>query len=756
MKELSFADILLAELGAWEEASTSITSSHTLLPRQASFAPSLEDVQQVLPAGIGQLYSHQAAVLEHALRGEHVTLATPTASGKTLALTLPSLIKRATYREGTVMCIAPTRALVEQWTKLVQEWQPSLQVASYTGDTPKPERRKIRERIQFLVTTPDMLHMGILPYHAGWHRFLSHLEDVYIDEGHEYSGVFGSHMALILRRLRRVILAHRAAEPSFLFASATIGNPAEHAALLLGEPVTAITENGAPSGGRRIAIWQPPDERGHSEECARLMAYFITQGIRTILFGQARQSVERMVRVVREHLPPDLQRKIVAYRAGYLYEQRQQMQQQLMNGELLGVVATNALELGIDIGHLDVSILDGYPGSVSSFWQQAGRAGRRERSALTILVLREDALDQYFSLHPEKLLEQPTEQALVNSSNPYILPRHLLCATFEEPLAPEQVELFGPHAQQHLDELIAEKAVFERRGKYYASDSHKNPAYQVPLRQVGEQLTMLIGEQKLEETDIHHATTECYEGAVYYSQGRSHLVERLDLERGTIQLVPREMGYYTEPLIQTDVDILCTSLLCRRRHASLYYGDVLVTRTVTSYVKRHSRYRNVLDRFDLENPLETELETKALWILVDDDIVTALQAHSFDPAGSLHATEHSLIALLPLHVLGDRRDVGGVSVVPVHPQTNKATIFIYDGYPGGMGYAEGAYHQFMALAQETFETLQACMCEGGCLSCVQSPKCGNQNRPLDKRGAIFLLQALLGRDEQEEKSSPQT
>ena len=604
------------------------------------------------------------------------------------------------------MCLAPTRALVEQWTKLVQGWQPSLEVASYTGDTPKPERRKIRERIQFLVTTPDMLHMGILPYHAGWHRFLSHLEDVYIDEGHEYSGVFGSHMALILRRLRRVILVHRTAEPSFLFASATIGNPAEHAALLLGEPVTAITENGAPSGGRRIAIWQPPDERGHSEECARLMAYFIKQGIRTILFGQARQSVERMVRVVQEHLPPDLQRKIVAYRAGYLYEQRQQMQQQLMNGELLGVVATNALELGIDIGHLDVSILDGYPGSVSSFWQQAGRAGRRERSALTILVLREDALDQYFSLHPEKLLEQPTEQALANSSNPCILPRHLLCATFEEPLAPEQVELFGPHAQQHLDELIAEKAVFERRGKYYASDSHKNPAYQVPLRQVGEQLTMLIGEQTLEETDIHHAITECYEGAVYYSQGRSHLVERLDLERGTIQLVPRETGYYTEPLIQTDVDILCTSLLCRRKHASLYYGDVLVTRIVTSYAKRHSRYRNMLDRFDLENPLETELETKALWILVDDDIVNALQAHSFDAAGSLHATEHSLIALLPLHVLGDRRDLGGVSVVPVHPQTNKATIFIYDGYPGGMGYAEGAYHQFTALAQATFETLR--------------------------------------------------
>ncbi len=720
--ELSFADTLLSELRAWEGTNASITSSHALLPRPANFVPIPEDVWPFLPAGIERLYSHQARVLEHAVRGEHVTLATPTASGKSLALALPGLLKRAGQCEATIMCIAPTRALVEQWTKQAQDWHPGIHVASYTGDTPKHERRKIRERVQFLVTTPDMLHMGILPYHNGWRRFLSCLEDVYIDEGHEYSGVFGSHMALILRRLRRVVLAHRAQEPSFLFASATIGNPAQHAELLLGEAVTAISENGAPSGGRQIVIWQPPEERGHSEESARLMAYFVQRGVRSILFGQARQSVERLVRLVREQLPPSRRQAIAAYRAGYLYEQRRQLQRQLTAGELLGVVATNALELGIDIGHLDVSILDGYPGSVSSFWQQAGRAGRRERSGLTILVLRADALDQYFSFHPQKLLERPAEAALVNSSNPYILPRHLLCAAFEEPLTREEVALFGPRAQQHLDELVAQRALRERGGKYYAADLRRSPAYQVALRQVGERLDLLLGEKKLEETDIHHAISECYPGAIYYSQGRSHVVERLDLSRGTISLSPREAAYYTEPLVQTDVEILCTVRQAQR----MYYGDVLVTRTVTSYVKRHSRYRSALDRCELEQPLESQLETKALWILIEDDIVAELKARGYDPAGSLHAAEHGLIALLPLYVLGDRRDVGGVSVVPLHHQTEQATIFIYDGYPGGMGYAEGAYQQFAALARATLETLSACPCEGGCMSCIQSPKCGNR------------------------------
>lgn len=742
--EASFADMLLARLRTLESAEQSLTSVHAVLPRQAVFAPLDSEVQHLLPVGVQFLYQHQALVLERALAGSHVTLATPTASGKTLALALPGRFRRRLRSEATVLCIAPTRALVEQWRQLFLEWNPAVSVASYTGDTPKRERREIRETAQILVSTPDMVHMGLLPFHAAWHRFLSRLEDVYIDEGHEYSGVFGSHMALILRRLRRVILAHRANEPTFLIASATIGNPAEHATQLLGAPVPAIIENGAPSGGRKIVIWQPPDERGHSEEAARLMAFFLQQGVRTILFGQARQSVERMVRQVREGLSASLQDKVMAYRAGYMPAERKEIQRRLAAGTLLGVVSTNALELGIDIGHLDVSILDGYPGSVASFWQQAGRAGRRERSALTLLVLRQDALDQYFALYPEKLLERPAEAALVNISNPYILPRHLLCAIYEEPLARDKLSLFGPHAEAAAQALVEDREVWEKGGLYVpARSGGRNPAYAISLRQIGERLDLVIGEKRIEETDIFHAVTECYPGAVYFSQGRSLVSERLDLERGKIHLLPRETGYYTEPLVATDVEILCTQLQARRARAHLYIGDAVVTRTVSSYIKRHSVYHSVLDRFDLDRALSTQLETKSLWILVDDAMVEELIASGFDPAGSLHAAEHSLIALLPLYVLGDRRDVGGVSVVPFHQQTGRATIFLYDGYPGGIGYSEEAYRQFPALAQATLETLRACPCEGGCLSCCFSPKCGNQNRPMDKRGAIFLLQALL-------------
>lgn len=741
--ESSFADTLLTELRTWEQCREQIVSCHSLPLLAPVFAAVEEQVRYILPQGINTLYHHQAKTLEQALQGGHVTLATATASGKTLALALPSHIRRMQQHQATVLCIAPTRALVEQWRELVQTWDPSLVVEAYTGDTPKHERAALRERVHCLVTTPDMLHKGLLPYHGFWHRFLAQLQDVIIDESHIYRGVFGSHMGHILRRLQRVVALHRSSTPTFLFASATIGNPAEHASQLLNLPVTAITENGAPSGGRRIVLWQPPDQRSHSDEAAGLMAFFLTRGIRTILFDQARQSVERMLRRVREQVPAHLQNRVVAYRAGYMPAQRQAMQRWLMTGELLGVVTTNALELGIDIGDLDVSILDGFPGSIASLWQQAGRAGRRERSALSILVLRQDALDQYFASHPDRLFGQPVEQALINVSNPYILSAHLLCAAYEQPLTTQEVSIFGPAAQDMVANLAEQGTLYERAGRYGVRDRKNSPAYQVDLRQVGQRLSILHAGKMIEETDIHHAVTECFPGAVYFSQGSSYVVEQLDLEQGKVHVASRDMPYYTEPFIDTDVDIVCTQQRTRRTYADLCIGDVVVTRQVTGFVKRHHTYRNVLEKEKFVDSLEIPLETKALWIMMDDPLIEAIRTHGFDPAGALHAAEHGLIALLPLFVLGDRRDVGGVSLVPVHPQTEKASIFIYDGYPGGMGYAEEAYRQFEALARATRETLMTCSCEGGCYACVQSPKCGNQNRPLDKAGAIYLLQALV-------------
>ena len=368
------------------------------------------------------------------LEVQHVALATPTASGKTLATTLAYLETRRTDPDATLLCLAPTRALVEQWCQTLASWNPGIAVEWFTGDTPTSDRAALRKRVQILVTTPDMLHRSVLPYHRGWHRFLHALRAVIIDESHTCRGVFGSHVALILRRLQRVASLYNDRSFPFLLATATIGNAAEHAATLIGQDVTTLTQSGAPRGERTIALWQPPEGRSHSDEAAGLMAFFVSHGVRTLLFGQQRQSVERMALQVQDHLPVHLRKKVAAYRAGFLDSKRKEIQRDLSCGELVGVVSTNALELGIDIGELDVVILDGFPGSVASFWQQAGRAGRGTEPSLVILVLRQNALDQYFAAHPSHLFEASSEQAIIDVGNPYILPDHLRCAAHERRL----------------------------------------------------------------------------------------------------------------------------------------------------------------------------------------------------------------------------------------------------------------------------------------------------------------------------------
>jgi DEAD/DEAH box helicase domain-containing protein len=739
-----YAEQLFARLKEWGNCAEQVQAQHRTQACPARYVQASEDFEDLLPPGVSQLYIHQYQALQAALLGESITVATATASGKTYAMALPGRIKRKREPTATLLCIAPTRALIEQWKERLASWDPTVCVETYTGDTPQSQRAAIRSRAQALIITPDMLHMGMLPYHnRGWARFLSRLQDVIVDESHSYRGVFGSHFSLILRRLQRVVALYRKTPPTFLFGSATIGNPDDHAKQLLGQSVTAITESGAPSGGRLTLLWQPPDDRGYLEEAAGLTAFFIAQGVRTILFGQARQSVEKMLRQVKALIPESLHGKVMAYRAGYTKEERRAIEQRLARGDLYGVVSTSALEIGIDLGDLDVSIVAGFPGSISSYMQQAGRAGRRSRSALSILVLREDALDQYFSLHPAMLLDTPAEKALVNISNPSILPSHLLCAAYEAPLAQADMTFFGPATQATVNALVEQGKLYQRRERYYLMDTSKSIAFQVNLRQVGSRLSIIAAGRKVEDTDIHHAVTECHPGAVYYSQGSSYQVQQLNIEEGKINVIPKETSYYTEPLIETDVEILQSQQHHRRSQVELYVGDVLVTRQVEGYIKRHNQYRSILEKCELPETLSVPLETKALWMLISDEVIEALVSHHYDPAGALHAVEHGLIALLPLFVLGDRRDVGGVSIVPYHPQTQAATIFIYDGYPGGIGYSEEAYRQWEALAQATLDTLTNCDCTGGCFRCVMSPKCGNQNRPLDKGGAIFLLQHLL-------------
>ncbi len=724
-----------------------------------------------LPSGVTRIYSHQAEAVGRALGGRHIVLATSTASGKTLALALPGLlVQTASDPDSTVLALAPTRALVEQWRERLCAL-PGIDptsVCTYTGDTPKGARAALRERAHWLVTTPDMLHVGLLPYHMRWHRFLAHLRFVLVDESHVYRGVFGAHVGHVLRRLRRMAAAHGASAITALFASATIGNPAEHASALLGMPVEMISEDGAPSPGRVVALWRPPDWRGHSEESAALCARFVEAGARTILFGQARQSVERMLREVQARLPAHLRGRVAAYRAGYLAEERRALEHRLASGELLGVVTTNALELGIDIGGLDVSILDGFPGSVASFWQQAGRAGRGARAGLTVLVLREDALDQFFAAHPERLLATPAERALINVSNPTILPAHLHCAAAERPLTLVDLTLFGEAAADAADHLVHEGRLMKLNGTYRlraAGPGADNPALHVSLREASDRVVLLervdfggggvggaaaehhAAEGIIEESDAYHAITECYPGAIYLSQGVAFEVRELDLERRHV-LMGRGAAteYYTEPLSQLEVAIVdehARTLLDAASQAELLWGMVRVTTHVTGYARIRQRSRELLGLERLATPLSWQLETQAFWLTLGPAVVRELVDAGRDVAGSLHAAEHGMIALLPLFVLGDRRDLGGVSVVPQHPQTGEPTIFVYDAYPGGTGYAAEAYARFRELAAATHEAILRCACESGCYACVQSPKCGNQNRPLDKAGAAQLLAHLL-------------
>ena len=730
---------LVARLRTWRECNEQLIYEHCI---ESALAHTLS-VPYRLPPGYRTLYSHQAEATQAALNDRHVVLATPTASGKTLATALPYLETRRVEPNATLLCLAPTRALVEQWHQTLTSWNAGVAVEWFTGDTPFADRAELRRRVQVLVTTPDMLHRSVLPYHRGWRPFLQHLRGVIVDESHTYRGIFGSHMALILRRLQRVASLYNDRPFPFLLATATIGNASEHAATLVGREVTTLMKSGAPQGERTIALWQPPEGRSHGDEAVGLMAFFVSQGSRTLLFGQQRQSVERMALQVQDHLPAHLRQTVAAYRAGFLDSKRKEIQRGLSSGELVGVVSTNALELGIDIGELDVVILDGFPGSVASFWQQAGRAGRGTRPSLVVLVLRQNALDQYFAAHPSHLFEASSEQAVIDLGNPYILPDHLRCAAQERRLAARDLSLFGEQAQGVAD-LLVSKGQLARVGAVYVSQEAENPAYTIPLRDRSQQLRMFVEtREQIEEIGSDQAVAECYPGAIYLSQGTSYQVTKLDLTQMRVDLKRFEGNYYTKPLGFKELTLLDGEPLHKEvRHAVLFTGRVHVIDHITGYGHFHKRFHTKLEERELEAPLTAELDTQAFWLTIDRWLEKRLFESGIHPLASLHAAEHAMIALLPLCVLCDPRDMGGISF-NMHPQAERPLLCIYDGYQGGVGYARQAYQQFFQLAAATLDHLRHCQCLSGCPACVQSPRCGSGNDELDKKGAVILLQELL-------------
>jgi DEAD/DEAH box helicase domain-containing protein len=698
--------------------------------------------------GVDCLYTHQADSLAAARRGEHLVVATGTASGKTLAFNLPVLDAIAADPKTRALYLYPTKALAQDQARALGELRlPRLRAAIYDGDTEPERRRDIRRSANLVLTNPDMLHVGVLPHHDRWADVLANLRFVVVDEAHVYRGVFGSHVGNVLRRLRRAAAIY-GAEPQFLFASATIANPGELAHSLLGVGATVIAEDGAPRAARTIAFWNPPvlDEplqlrASALGEGARLLAELVSRNLRTICFAKSRKAAELIHRFASDRLDAETAARLSPYRAGYTPAQRRDIERRLVEGDLLGVTATDALELGIDIGLLDCAISVGFPGTVASLRQQWGRAGRRQHG-LAVLVASEDALDQFFMREPEALLGRRVEAAILDHANPRILDGHVLAAAFEAPIDERDRETLGDAALDRAQALV-EGGELKRTKAGIVWAGRDYPAARVGLRSASPESVAVVEAGSgsiLGVVERERAPSTVHKGAVYLHLGESFRVLELDLAARTALVEPFSGDYYTQAKKETTTAIEEEELAGRRLGMDVCFGRVSVTEQVVAYQKRSIRDQAVLDLVALELPPST-FETEAIWYLPDPG-----QLDGLEPLprllGSLHAAEHAMIAVLPLWAMCDRWDIGGLST-NLHFQTGRPTVFVYDGHAGGVGIARRGYDELEGWVGDTEALLAGCPCVDGCPSCVQSPKCGNLNEFLDKDGALTLLRRML-------------
>ncbi|TMK58534.1 MAG: DEAD/DEAH box helicase [Actinobacteria bacterium] len=701
--------------------------------------------------GVDSLYTHQLEAFEAAAASDLV-ITSGTASGKSLAFNLPVLNGIAARPKDRALYLYPTKALAQdQARKLAELRPPGLREAIYDGDTPREERPAIRRRSNLILTNPDMLHMGVLPNHKSWGDFLANLEWVVVDEAHTYRGVFGSHVANVLRRLRR-LARYYGSEPRFLLASATIANPVELAERLVGTSFEMIDDDGAPRAGREIAMWNPPllDERTGARrsalsEAADLLAELVTHGVRTICFLKSRRGIELIQRFARENLErrgkPELAKRIAPYRGGYTPQQRREIEARLSSGELLAVVATDALELGIDVGELDAAICVTFPGTVASLRQMWGRAGRR-RLGLAVYVAGQDALDQFFCRHPEEFLGRPVEAAILDHGNEQIASRHLVAAAYELPLTPEDEEIFGEGWVERTERLVEAGELRPAGGKLLPRRS-EFVANRIALRSASADSVAVIeaaSGEMLGLVEAERAFTTIHPGAVYLHLGRSYEVDRLDIEERRAVVSAFDGDWYTRPKKETEIYIERVHEQREVAGVQLNFGEVSVTEQVIAFQRVSVSDQEPIDIVALELP-EQNFVTQALWYVLPDKLAAALPTEAL--LGSLHATEHSQIAVLPLIAMCDRWDIGGLST-NVHFQTGRSTIFIYDGHPGGVGITKRGYEEFERLLADAERLIAECPCEAGCPSCVQSPKCGNLNEPLHKAGALELMGLMRG------------
>ena len=726
---------------------------------EAIYSRSPEVLSQLLCSrlqeiGVKSLYSHQNIALARITAGDNVLVATPTSSGKSMIYNLPVVESILQEAGSHALYLFPLKALSQDQLRNLMSFTASLTgidticpqgvAAIYDGDTTAYRRRRIREKTPpVIITNPDMLHLSFLPFHENWAHFFSHLDYVIIDEVHTYRGVFGSHVAWLLRRLKRV-LSHYGKKTQFILSSATIGNPREFGEKLIGEPLELITSSGAPQSKRNFLFLNPWDSPAYT--ASQLLEAALKRGLRTIVYTQSRKMTELISMWTRPRLG-QLAAKLSSYRAGFLPEERRDIEQKLADGSLLGVISTSALELGIDIGDLDICILVGYPGSIMASWQRGGRVGRGGRESAVILIGSEDALDQYYMNNPDNFFSRQVESAALNPDNAKIIGQHLQCAAAEIPIDAGE-PLLQSEAVRQSAELLCRNShlLLSADGDTYFA-TRKRPQRHVSLRGTGRSLSIINGETGLilGEIDAVRALKECHEGAVYLHRVESWLVKKLDLLAGEVIVESATPSYYTRATASKDTEIL--SVYNRRllHGCRLSHGLLKVSEQVTGYQKRNKGTNKLVAAIALDLPLQT-METEGFWLEIPQSLVKKIEDKHLHFMGGLHAFEHVMIAVLPLLVLCDRNDIGGISC-PHHEQTAGAAIFVYDGHAGGSGLTAEAYAQAEELVRQALEIVSSCECENGCPSCVHSPKCGSGNRPIDKNSCSELITRICDDDD---------
>lgn len=752
-----------------------------LPPKEPTYGELKKDLSRniknyLLKKGI-KLYEHQCDAIESLRLGKHVVITTPTASGKTLAFNIPIFERLEQDKSATTLYLYPTKALANDQLKVIKEFESLSGVGVnpnvYDGDTPPNKRPKIREISRIIISNPYELHQ-VLPWHYKWQKFLSNLKFVVIDEAHRYRGVFGSNVAFLIRRLRR-ICSFYGSEPQFILSTATLANPIEFGEKLAGLNFELIDNDGSPKGKKYFIFYNPYFDGvgtlSTHQETKDLFLFFVKNNLQTLCFTVSRKMAELIALWSKKELKESgayFADKITAYRAGYLPEERREIESNLKNGILKGVTSTNALELGIDVGSLDSVVISGYPGTIISTWQQAGRAGRGTDESIAILVAFQNPLDQYFMKHPRVFFDKSHEHAIIDLSNPYIVSGHLMCAASEMPIKlAENGIYFGDNVEDILKALERQVLVQNTpNGWVYSGKGRATEA--VRLDNISSDIFKVIFDGEILETmDRTQAHREAHKGAVLLHQGEAYIVEDLDLKNSVVQVKKRDVDYYTDAMKIVDIAILEEIEKKEIANFAVSFGDVEVNEQYFGY--KIMKYDKVIgtERLDLP-PLN--FKTMGLWFVVpedtkekiweerkkDKDIKEKLNEKSEEDlkreifAGGLHGIEHAIIGIMPFHVMCDQWDIGGVSA-PNHPDTMKPTVFIYDGFEGGIGLTEKAFELVVEIVKMTLELVRDCKCEDGCPACIYSPKCGNENKPLDKKATILILEELLNLMKQEVK-----